>query len=89
MRRAEPIKSGSEEVYRPVDGGLMSASRMRIVLFSESCRKPMSEQSGENGLIVPHPAKFVVVVPGIQQKFEHVLISFDYSPRQRCISPRT
>jgi hypothetical protein len=88
MRRAEPMTSESEDAYRPVDGGLMSASRIRIVLFSESCRKPMSAQSGENGLIVPHPAKFVVVVPGIQKKFEHILISFDYSPRQRCISPR-
>src|SRR6266702_2677304 len=52
MRKAEPIKSGSEETYRLVDGGLMSASRMRIVLFSESCRKPMREQSVQNGLIV-------------------------------------
>jgi hypothetical protein len=82
MRRAEPITSGSEEAYRLVDGGLMSASRMRIVLFSESCRKPVREQSEQNGLIVPHPAKFVVVMPSIQQEFEHVLISFNYSPRQ-------
>ena len=87
MRRAEPIKSGSEEAYRLVDGGLMSASRIRIVLFSESCRKSVRERFKQNGL--PHPAKFVVVVPSIQQKFEHVLISFDYSPRQRSISPWT
>ena len=29
-----------------------------------------------------YPAKFLVVMPSIEQEFKHVLVPFDYSPRQ-------
>jgi hypothetical protein len=69
----------------------MSASRMRIVLFSESCRKLMcvSARIQKRDHVWSYPAKFLVVMPGIKQEFEHVLVPFDYSPRQRCVPLRS
>lgn len=66
----------------------MSARRMRIVLFSESCCKLMREGC-KRGIIGPHPAKLDVVVPGIQEKFKHILISFSHGPCQRRVPLRT
>lgn len=76
------MKSRSEGPYNEVRGGFRSASRMRIVLFSESYKELTCEREVEGKYCRSYPAKLVVVVPDIEQKFEHFLITLRRSPRQ-------
>lgn len=72
----------------PIGGGLISASRIRIVLFSLSCATRLSQKPRRDQQRT-HLGQLLVIVPSIQQEFKCFFMARYSGPRERGIARRT